>query len=68
MPGTRSRDKKQEKSNEHNINMAKPKQDQMPEWIASFKADIIAIIKSEIEASTARVMQNMQTELKKSLD
>ena len=48
--------------------MAKPKQDEMSDWIVSFKADIIVIIKSEVEASTERVMHKMQTQLKQSLD
>ena len=40
----------------------------MPNCIVSFKTDIIAIIKSEIKASTELVIHTLQTELNKSLD
>jgi len=46
MPDNCSRDKKlkQDKCDEHNTNMAKPKQDEMPDWIVSFKADILLLL------------------------
>ena len=66
MLGTRSRHRnlKRETSDDHEIDMAKLKQDEMSESVVSFKVDIIiVIIKSEIEACTHPVMENTLTEI-----